>query len=49
MAQGLSISALVPPLGLAALMIIAPILAALALIVIFCRETRGLDLRVIDG
>ena len=49
MAQGLSISALVPPLGLAALMIIAPILAALALIVIFCRETRGIDLRVIDG
>ena len=48
MAQALSISALVPPLGLAALMIMAPILAALALIVVFCRETRGIDLRLVD-
>ncbi len=49
MAQGLSISALVPPLGVAAVMIIAPILVGLALVARFCNETRGLDLRSLEN
>ncbi len=48
LAQSLSITALVPPLGIAALMIMAPIAVALVLIVRFGTETRGLDLRELE-
>jgi len=48
LAQTLSITALVPPLGIAAGMIIVPILAALGLFVRFGTETRGLDLRELE-
>ena len=48
LAQSLSITALVPPLGVAALMIMAPIAVALFLIVRFGTETRGLDLRDLE-
>ncbi|MGO4838691.1 hypothetical protein AB4144_41230, partial [Rhizobiaceae sp. 2RAB30] len=44
-AQGLSISALVPALGVAAVAIMVPMLLALLLIAWFGIETRGLDLR----
>ncbi len=48
MAQTLSITALVPPLGIAAGMIIVPIAIALGLFVRFGSETRGLDLRSLE-
>ncbi len=48
LAQSLSITALVPPLGIAALIIMAPILLALGLIAKFGSETRGLDLRELE-
>ncbi|MGZ3298282.1 MAG: MFS transporter, partial [Asticcacaulis sp.] len=48
LAQTLSITALVPPLGVAAGMIIVPILFALGLIIRFGTETRGLDLRQLE-
>ena len=48
LAQTLSITALVPPLGVAALIIMAPISLALALILKFGTETRGLDLRALE-
>jgi putative MFS transporter len=47
-AQTLSISALVPPLGTAALMIIGPTAIALVLIVRYGTETRGMDLRELE-
>jgi MFS transporter, putative metabolite:H+ symporter len=47
-AQSLSIAALVPPLGTAALMIIAPTSIALFLIVRYGTETRGMDLRELE-
>lgn len=47
-AQTLGIAALVPPLGLAAGMIVAPIVGGIALALRYCRETRGMDLRVLD-
>jgi putative MFS transporter len=47
-AQGLSITALVPPLGIAALMIMLPISLGLVLVMLFGRETRGIDLRTLD-
>jgi putative MFS transporter len=49
LAQSLSIAALAPPLGVAALMIMAPIALALALTVRFGVETRGLDLRDLEA
>jgi putative MFS transporter len=49
LAQSLSITALAPPLGVAALMIMAPIALALALTVRFGVETRGLDLRDLEA
>jgi putative MFS transporter len=49
LAQTLSITALVPPLGVAALMIMAPIAIAFGLIVRFGTETRGLDLRELES
>lgn len=48
-AQSLSIMALVPPLGVVALMIMAPIGLAVGLIVRFGLETHGLDLRALDA
>ena len=47
-AQALSISALVPPMGWAAVMIAVPTAAALTLVARFGKETRGRDLRVLD-
>jgi putative MFS transporter len=47
-AQGLSILALAPPLGLAAALIAAPMLTALALFVRYGTETRGMDLRRLE-
>jgi putative MFS transporter len=48
-AQSLSITALVPSLGVASLMIMVPVAVSLALICIYGRETRGVDLRELDG
>lgn len=48
-AQALSVTALVPPLGVAAAMIMLPVMLGLALTVAFCRETRGVDLRQVDA
>ncbi|MDQ6656603.1 MAG: MFS transporter, partial [Verrucomicrobiota bacterium] len=48
LAQTLSIAALVPSLGLGALLIMIPILLALFLFVRFGTETRGLDLRDLE-
>ncbi len=48
LAQTLSITALVPPLGIAAGMIIVPILVTLGLFIRFGTETRGLDLRELE-
>jgi putative MFS transporter len=47
-AQALSITALAPALGLAALAIMVPIALALGLIVRFGVETRALDLRSLE-
>ncbi|HSG35611.1 MAG TPA: MFS transporter, partial [Sphingomonadaceae bacterium] len=47
-AQGLSIAALTPPLGLAAAMIAGPVVVGLALGLLYCAETRGIDLRTVD-
>lgn len=48
LAQTLSITSLVPALSIAAAAIIVPTLAAAILVVTYCRETRGIDLRQID-
>ncbi|ESQ82171.1 MFS transporter [Asticcacaulis sp. AC466] len=48
LAQTLSITALVPPLGIAAGMIIVPIVLALGLFIRYGTETRGLDLRDLE-
>ena len=48
-AQSLSITALVPPLGIAAAMIIVPIMVTLGLFIRFGTETRGLDLRQLEA
>jgi putative MFS transporter len=47
-AQALSIAALAPPLGIAALAIMAPTVLALGLIARFGLETRALDLRSLE-
>jgi len=47
-AQGLSIAALIPSMGLAATIIMVPGAVALALVAWFGRETRGGDLRDLD-
>ena len=49
LAQLLSITALVPPLGIAASMIIVPIVVGLMLVVRFGTETRGIDLRTLEN
>ncbi|MEO6218432.1 MAG: MFS transporter [Sphingomonas sp.] len=48
LAQGLSIAALIPSMGLAAIIITVPGAIALALVAWFGRETRGGDLRDLD-
>lgn len=48
-AQALSITALIPTMGWAAAMIMAPTLVALGLVSWFGRETRGGDLRQLDA
>lgn len=48
LAQTLSISALVPPLGTAALLIMVPIAISLVILCIFGTETRGMDLRLLE-
>jgi putative MFS transporter len=48
LAQGLSLLAVVPGLGLAALAIMAPTALGLLLIAAFGEETRGRDLRALD-
>jgi putative MFS transporter len=47
-AQGLSIAALAPPLGVAALAIMVPTALALGLVARFGLETRDLDLRSLE-
>lgn len=47
-AQLLAILALVPPLSLVSIIIMIPTVAALALVAIFGKETRGRDLRELD-
>ena len=48
LAQSLSITALAPSLGIAAVMIMAPMLITLFLFIRFGSETRGLDLRRLE-
>jgi hypothetical protein len=48
LAQAVSIAALVPPLGISAVIIIVPVLNALGLFLCFGTETRGLDLRQLE-
>ena len=48
LAQLLSLLGLVPALMIAALLILAPVLVALALVAWFCVETRGRDLRDLE-
>lgn len=48
-AQTLSITALVPPLGITAVIITVPILISIGLFIYFGTETRGLDLRHLEG
>jgi putative MFS transporter len=48
LAQTLSILALVPPLGVIAVLITLPVLVALVLVLKFGNETRGLDLRDLE-
>lgn len=47
-AQSLSIAALIPPLGIAAAIVIIPVAIGLLLFVRFGTETRGLDLRHLE-
>jgi putative MFS transporter len=46
--QGLSVLALVPAIGAAAIEIAIPVLLGLALIALYGHETRGRDLRVLE-
>ena len=48
LAQAVSIAALVPPLGISAVIISVPVLIALGLFIRFGTETRGLDLRQLE-
>ena len=48
-AQGLSITALVPSLRTASLMIMVPVAVSLILICLYGRETRAIDLRRLEG
>jgi MFS transporter, putative metabolite:H+ symporter len=48
LAQALSIAALVPPLGVTAVIIMLPVVLSLALFLRYGTETRGLDLRHLE-
>ena len=48
LAQSLSIAALVPPLGVTAVIIMVPVIISLALFLRYGTETRGLDLRHLE-
>jgi putative MFS transporter len=48
LAQILAVMALVPPLALVSVIIMVPTVAALFLVAIFGKETRGRDLRDLD-
>ena len=48
-AQALVIAKLLPPIGIVAGAVMVPTLAALALVIGFGRETRGGDLRDLEG
>jgi putative MFS transporter len=48
-AQLLAITALVPPLGVTAILVMVPVVIALALFLRFGSETRGLDLRHLES
>jgi putative MFS transporter len=48
LAQFLAILALIPPLALVAIIIVVPTIAALILVGLFGKETRGRDLRELD-
>jgi len=45
----LSLLGLVPALGIASLVILGPVLLSLGLVVRYCIETRGGDLRDLEG
>jgi putative MFS transporter len=49
LAQSLAIMALVPPLGVTAVLIIVPVILSLVLFLRYGTETRGLDLRHLEG
>jgi putative MFS transporter len=49
LAQTLSIIALIPPLGITAVIIMVPVVISLALFIRYGTETRGLDLRHLEG
>ena len=49
LAQALSIAALVPPLGVTAVIIMVPVFISLALFIRYGTETRGLDLRHLES
>ena len=49
LAQALSITALVPPLGVTAVIIMVPVIISLGLFIRFGTETRGLDLRHLES
>ena len=48
LAQSLSIAALVPPLGVTAVLIMVPVIISLALFLRYGTETRGMDLRHLE-
>ena len=47
--QSISIAALVPPLGVSAMLVMAPVAVAIGLLAVFGGETRGLDLRRLEA
>lgn len=49
LAQGLSICALEPTLGVTAIAIMVPVVVSLGLFLVFGNETRGMDLRHLEG
>jgi putative MFS transporter len=48
-AQLLAIAALVPPLGVTAILVMIPVVISLALFLRYGTETRGLDLRRLES
>ena len=48
LAQALSLAGLIPALGVASVAILVPVALSLALVLRWCIETRGRDLRSLD-